>query len=415
MPRTGQEESPDEVEAVIKALRELAYRKGMTRAKLHKAKAILEIMERRHPDADLAVQVERADVLIRQQVDNFRNVTDHRLLSAGLNLDGRAETSIDERLLVAIRELEVDHDLKLQSDTLLGRFRYDLLRELAWRILTGGPPTPVPTPPRSEFAVAARLVAQGRHGEATQLLRGVANSAEDIAVRRDAWRTIATMAVERNRYDDAESAFREALAVPVASRKGGQLAMAIDRYARRLTSEEEYDRAAAIVSEALRNFFWGGWLWRRYGCVKWYAGDLITAYAALSTALERDYPRSRVLHARGQVLAELGRYGEAIEELTEALTFARSDFSNAQLCSARAFSVGMSGDLDAALGEFAAAELIIPDSAWLHFWRASCQKHHGQTIEAQAGLKRALAASAVPLNRPKREQAVQLLGAWESS
>ncbi len=74
-----------------------------------------------------------------------------------------------------------------------------------------------------------------------------------------------------------------------------------------------------------------------------------------------------MLHARRQVLAELGRYGEAIEELTEALTFSRSDFSNAQLRSAHAFSVGTTGDLDAALGEFAAAELIIPDSAWLHF------------------------------------------------
>ena len=412
MPRTGQEGSPDEVEAVIKDLRELASRKGLTRAKLHKATTILEIIDRRNPGADLASQVESADALIRRQVDNVRNTLDHRLLTAGLNLDGRSGSSIENRLLDAIRELEIADHKVLVPESLMGRFRYELLRELAWRILTGGPSTPVPTPPRDEFAVAVRLVAQGRHPEATQLLRTVASSTEDNQVRQDAWRTIATMAVERSQYDEAESAFLEALAVPTESLKGGKLTMAIDRYASRLTREEDYDRAAAIVSTALAKFFWSGWLWRRYGCVKWYAGDLITAYAALSTALDRGYARSRVLHARGQVLAELGRYSEAIEELTEAFTFSRSVLSNAYIHSARAFAIGMTGDLEVALHEFSEAETVIPDSGWLYFWRALCLKQHGLDDESRTELERALKANAAPLNRPKREKAIELLEVW---
>lgn len=415
MPRTGQEGSPDEVEAVIKDLRKLAYRKGMTRAKLHNATAILEITDLRNPGADLASKVEGAEALIRRQIDNVRNTLDHRLLTAGLNLDGRSGSSIENRLLDAVRELEIADHKVLVPESLIGRFRYDLLRELAWRILTGGPPTQVPTPPRDEFAVAVRLVAQGRHPEAAQLLRTVASSTEDNQVRQDAWRTIATMAVERNQYDEAESAFFEALAVPTESLKGGKLTMAIDRYASRLTREEDYERATAIVSTALAKFFLSGWLWRRYGCVKWYAGDLITAYSALSTALERGYARSRVLHARGQVLAELGRYSEAIEELTEALTFSRSSLSNAYLHSARAFAVGMTGDLDTALQEFSIAEAVIPDSGSLHFWRALCLKQHGKTSESRAGLERALQAMAAPLNRVKREKAIELLEALQST
>ena len=59
--------------------------------------------------------------------------------------------------------------------------------------------------------------------------------------------------------------------------RGGQLAMAIDRYAKRLTEEEDYDRALAIVTKGLTVFLEGRWLWRRYGCVKWYAGELFDA------------------------------------------------------------------------------------------------------------------------------------------
>ena len=76
-------------------------------------------------------------------------------------------------------------------------------------------------------------------------------------------------------------------------------------------------------------FLEGRWLWRRYGCVKWYAGELLDAYAALTLALDLGYPASRVFHARGQVLAELGRYDDAIEELTEALRIPRSSLSAA--------------------------------------------------------------------------------------
>ncbi len=412
MPRTGQESSPDEVEAVIKALRELASRKGMTRAKLYKATAILQIIDRRNPGADLASQVESADALIRRQVDNVRNTLDHRLLTAGLNLDGRSGSSIENRLLDAIRELEIADHKVFVPESLIGRFRYDLLRELAWRILTGGLPTRAPEVTRDEFAAAARQLALGRYREAVQILRDLISSTEHNQVRQDAWRTIATMAVERSQYDEAESAFLEALSVPTDSHEGKELTNAIDRYASRLQREEDYERAAAIVSTALATFFWNAWLWRRYGCVKWYAGDLITAYSALSTALERGYPRLQVLHARGQVLAELGRYAEAIEELTEALSLKRLPRSNAYLHSARAFAVGMTGDLKAALQEFSEAEAAVPDSGELHFWRALCLKQHGLEAESRAGLERALAANAAPLNRPKREKAIELLEAW---
>jgi len=120
------------------------------------------------------------------------------------------------------------------------------------------------------------------------------------------------------------------------------------------------------------------------------------------------------LPPRGQVLPELGRYTEAIEELTDAFTFSRSALSNAYLHSARAFAIGMTGDLDTALQEFSIAEAVVSDSGWLYFWRALCLKQHGLDNESRVGLVRALKANAAPLNRTKREKAIELLGAWES-
>jgi tetratricopeptide (TPR) repeat protein len=115
------------------------------------------------------------------------------------------------------------------------------------------------------------------------------------------------------------------------------------------------------------------------------------------------------VHARGQVLAEMGRYYEAIEQLDLALSYPRSTLSAAIAHSARAFAIGMLGDLDEALNEFGTAERVMPDSGWLHYWRGLCLIQHGRDEEAQHQLRAALDARMPPVNRPKREHADRLL------
>jgi superkiller protein 3 len=185
--------------------------------------------------------------------------------------------------------------------------------------------------------------------------------------------------------------------------------MAIDRCARRLTDEEQYERALALVDQALVKFIRGRWLWRRRGCVNWYAGDLLDAYASLTYALNLGYPASRVFHARGQVLAEMGRYRQAIDELEEALKVPRSELSVAQARSARAFAIGMNGDLTTALAAFRRAEQVTPDSGWLHYWRALCLIEHGQIDEAVTSVERAERAVAPRLPSSRLAKAVALI------
>jgi tetratricopeptide (TPR) repeat protein len=237
----------------------------------------------------------------------------------------------------------------------------------------------------------------------------MASNADNEQDRRDAWRLLATIAYERGDYDATEMAFTEALHYTEGTIRGGKLAMAVDRYARRLTDEEEYERALAIVNKALGAFFEGRWLWRRYGCIKWYACELLDAYAALTVALDLGYPASRVFHARGQVLAELGRYDAAIAELSEALRVPRSSISIAQAKSARALALGMAGDLKASLAEFDSASETIPESGWLWYWRALCLRHGGRSEEAVAALERSLIVDSPRLPNPRRNQALRLI------
>jgi tetratricopeptide (TPR) repeat protein len=401
---------PAEVGEVAEALLELSHKEGLTRAKLSRSSALLALTAKRLPEGTPAERARVVEDMIRTQVNSIRNLRDRVLLTAGLNLDQQGETSFENRINMACDTTigpKSPHFLK--PDSAQGRFRYVLTVDLALRLLGGAPTYAVPRPPSNDLDLAIRLQRSHEQDSAIRVLKRVATGSDDQRDRRDAWRLLATMAYESGEYDGAEVAFEMALRNVDDMHRGGKLAMAIDRYARCLTEKEDYERALAIVGRALGVFLEGRWLWRRYGCVKWYAGELLDAYAALTVALDLGYPASRVFHARGQVLAELGRYDDAIEELTQALQIPRSELSEAQARRGRAFAMGMSGALEPALEEFRDAEEVMPYSGWLHYQRGLCLYQHGRTSEAMENLQRALGPSTSSLNRPKRENAERLL------
>jgi len=401
---------PAEVDEVAAALLELLHKEGLTRAKLSRSPALLALTAKRLPEGSPAERARVVEDMVRTHVNSIRNLRDRVLLTAGLNLDQQGDTSFENRINVACDTTigkESQHFLKPESAQ--GRFRYVLTVDLALRLLGGAPTYAVPRPPSDDLDLAIRLQRSHDQDSAVRVLKRVATGSDDQRDRRDAWRLLATMAYESGEYDGAETAFEMALRNVDDLHRGGKLAMAIDRYARRLTEEEDYERALAIVGKALGVFLEGRWLWRRYGCVKWYAGELLDAYAALTVALDLGYQASRVFHARGQVLAELGRYDDAIEELTEALRIPRSQQSKAQAQRARAFAMGMSGPLEPALQEFRDAEEVMPYSGWLHYQRGLCLAQHGKNSQAIESLQLALGPLTSSLNRPKRDNAERLL------
>jgi tetratricopeptide (TPR) repeat protein len=411
MPRQRMDELPDDVTAVTEALRKLAGREGASRTKLAESTVLLSLVP---PTGGLPSpeRARRLEDFLRAHVNSLPNLQNRALLVAGLNLDGAgdASSSLESRITNLLDSWDgAGSSWTITADGAIGRFKSLLLIELAWRLLGGAPTRAAPRPPSNELEMVERLRRQHRDGEAVPVLRALVNKADGEREQREAWRLLATIAYERADYDEAEAAFSEALKYVGRDVRGGKLAVAIDRCARRLTDEEQYDRALAMVDQALVKFIRGRWLWRRRGCVKWYAGDLLDAYASLTYALNLGYPASRVFHARGQVLAEMGRYRQAIDELEEALKVPRSDLSVAQARSARAFAIGMNGDLKTALAAFRRAEQVTPDSGWLHYWRALCLIEHGQIDEATASLERAERSVAPRLPSSRLAKSIELI------
>ena len=395
------------------ALLQLSYKDGMTRLKLVQSPVLLALAAKEAPNTTEAEHARLVERMIRRHVNSILNLQDRTLLIAGLNLEQEAAKSFESRINEAcIVSIGQDSAYYLEPETALGRFRYQLTLDLALRLLGGSPTYAMPRPPLDELELAGRLRRSHQVHSAIDVLKRLTES-DDQTDRRHAWRLLATIAYESGSFDEAEFAFDKALQNAVGMKRGGKLSVAIDRYARLLTDEEEYERALAIVERALKVTIGSLWLWRRYGCVKWYAGDLLGAYAALTTAQSHGYALSRLQHARGQVLAELGRYEEAIDELTQALMFPRSPVSRAQAFGARAFALGMSGPLERALEEFREAEQVIPHSNWLHYWRGLCFLRHDKPAEAAKNLVISLRPGTARLNKVKREHAQVLLSEME--
>jgi len=157
----------------------------------------------------------------------------------------------------------------------------------------------VPRPRLDELELAARLQRSQQLGSAIEVL-DILTRSDDPTDRRHAWRVLATIAYESGRWDEADAAFEMALQNAVGMKKGGKLSVAIHRYARLLTEEEEYGRALAIVSRAPRVTIASGWLWRRYVCIKWYAGELLGATLRSPRPSTSGTRSLGVLHARGK-------------------------------------------------------------------------------------------------------------------
>jgi tetratricopeptide (TPR) repeat protein len=403
---------PPEVKEVADALLELSKREGLTRLKITRLPALLAVTNKKLPDASTPERARAVEDLIRTHVKSILNLQDRVLLSAGLNLEQDSDASLESRITTAcIATIGVKSRHYIEPESAHGKYRYDLTVDLALRLLGGAPTYAAPAPPSDDFDMARRFHRAHRDDSAVRVLRRLVTESGDERERREAWRLLARIAYESGELDGAELAFDRALQNVTGMRRGGRLAMDIDRYARLLTEMDEYERAEAIVSKALLVFFEGRWLWRRYGVVKWYRNELLDAYSALTNALDLGYPAVRVFHARGQVLAELGRYSEAIEELGEVLRVPRSPVSHAIAHSARAFAMGMSGPLEPALKEFRRAEAVIPYGGWFHYWRGLVWYQHGRLGEAVADLRLAISSETTALNRAKQDNAHNLLAA----
>lgn len=161
--------------------------------------------------------------------------------------------------------------------------------------------------------------------------------------------------------------------------------------ASRLQRRDDFAAAQNVLDAGLIAQPAAAALWHRKGIVHWYAHGYCEAYACLMTALKHGHPLRRIVHARGQVLAEWGSHSAAILDLTNAVDDPHvTPVAAAYARSTRAFAQAKLGDWQSALEQWQMAEVVTPDNAWLHYFRATCYIDHQEYDLAEAGFRRAL-------------------------
>ena len=404
MARELRETLPSDVQLIAAELLELSSRSGSTESKIAASVGLIGIASQSHPGSTVAELVSDVQALLSRAIGDFDNEHDRQLLVAGLNLKrALPETSARKRILSVWVTWKISSPGYLTDDGALERFRNVLLHRLAWK-LTGRRTW---SPALTDLDLAKRYENQGRFEESEKLLAGVVSDLQIAPSDRvAAFMVLSSVHTSKLELELAAKDIEESLPLTNALQEDTatiELIPQIDRLAGRMTQEEEYDQALRLAKTALVYLPSSGRLWRRLGCVQWYAGNFVDALAAFDAALVNGEDRGHVLHERGQVLAEMGQYQRAIEDLTEALSQPRSTESQAGALSARAYAIAMSGNLDEALKDFSQAEILNPGSGWLFYFRGLCYLKYEMKEDAGNDLR-----SSLSKNLPRLTKAMRL-------
>jgi tetratricopeptide (TPR) repeat protein len=145
----------------------------------------------------------------------------------------------------------------------------------------------------------------------------------------------------------------------------------------------------------------------------WYQGRLNDAINDYSRAIGLNGADILARSGRGQVLAELGRGVDALEDLDLALKLldASRTIHKAQWCSAqeafirrgRGVAFAALGQVREAMDEFARSATLSPDNAWLYYSRAKVHEQEGDRQAALADYSTAITNSKPSLTPGQRE------------
>lgn len=157
--------------------------------------------------------------------------------------------------------------------------------------------------------------------------------------------------------------------------------------------------------------------YRMLGHLLWYSGQLNEAYETYSSGLSRSLDSVELLSARGQVLADLQRYEEALSDLDRALEFllvSEGEFSHrlklqAYTRNGKGFALAGLGKRDLAFQEFQESINLQPENAWVYFNRAKVHEENKQFEQAVADYQLALKKREPRLSPPKKDHAMNRL------
>ncbi len=176
---------------------------------------------------------------------------------------------------------------------------------------------------------------------------------------------------------------------------------------------ERYDKAIAKVNEALDlQPDLAPAVAVRAVC-HWYSEQLVESVEDFSRLIEIAGESFSALSGRGQVLAEMGEFQEALADLDRAIELGKNEESPASIAyvlSGRGLSLAGLDRIREAMQDFAQSIVDCPENAWVHYNHALTYHKIGELEKAKTCFALALALNDPPLPPRKRSRAEAFLG-----
>lgn len=157
--------------------------------------------------------------------------------------------------------------------------------------------------------------------------------------------------------------------------------------------------------------------WRGYyacAMAHWYEGRFQEAATAFTSVLQLQSEDLGSLLGRGQCLAELGQFDQAIADLDRIIITNNDDAVRSYARRGRAVAYAGLGRIDEALTELDLCVKTMPDNAWAFMSRAEVLLKAGRIAEAVSDLNQALERKGPPLTPYLRQKAMGYLKKYGS-
>jgi|GEM_PF-5733399 len=186
--------------------------------------------------------------------------------------------------------------------------------------------------------------------------------------------------------------------------------MTLFRIGQMMKKSGRNDEAIEVLSRALVIEPTSALVYLERGEAYWYKGDLNSAYQDFSKIIELigdenpGYIHYLVFHNRGQVLAELNRNLDAIEDLRTAIRIENEIGEEPGYArNGLALALGNAGNYKESMEQFTMAIAEHPKNAWVYFNRASIFEKMGQIDRALADYVLSLKLKDPPLSIHKMQ------------
>ena len=172
--------------------------------------------------------------------------------------------------------------------------------------------------------------------------------------------------------------------------------------------KEQFDKAIAKVNEALELQPELAPAVAVRAVCHWYSEQLVESAEDFARLIEIGGESFSALSGRGQVLAEMGEFSEALGDLNRALEIGKEDESPASLAyvlSGRALALAGLDRIDEAMRDFAQSIQDCPENAWVHYNHALTYHKMNEPEKARICFELALSLNDPPLPPRKRKRA----------